>query len=249
MPTRVFVRRLLVCVALVVLGLSVGLAGDALAARVPDPMDVSLTGEKRLAALIERMKIEQSKMKTMQAQFVQKRESDLLLEAEESSGAFYFEAPDRVRWEYAAPEPISVLIDGKEMTTWYQDLNRADKLKIGRYSTQVFKYMGASGNVETLVDYFRVTAKFPEKAGEPYRLRLHPRYDRIKDKLKSMTLWIDGKHFIPTRVTYVTTAGDTTEYEFRDLRINQALPGDPFDLKMPTNVQVRELDLGQDAER
>ena len=50
-----------------------------------------------------------------------------------------------MRWEYAAPNPITVVIDGNEMTTWYRDLGRADKLKVGRYSNQVGELTAAFG--------------------------------------------------------------------------------------------------------
>ena len=116
-----------------------------------------------------------------------------------------------------------------------------------RYSTQVFKYLGAAGSMETLVDYFRVLASFPEEAGEPYRLRLLPKYDRISDKLESMTLWIDPERFFPRRLRYVSSDGDVTEYEFHDLEINGNVPGEHFSLDLPSDVEVRTMDVGQGA--
>jgi outer membrane lipoprotein carrier protein len=220
----------------------------SLAADLPDPMDRGLSGKARLEALIERIKVEQNAMKTLTARFVQRRESDLLVEPEESRGVFYYRAPDHVRWEYLSPNPISIIIDGKEMTTWYRDLGRADRLKISRYSSQVFKYLGASGSMETLVDYFRVTVRFPEKPGEAYRLRLLPKYDRISEKLDSMTLWVDPVHFIPSRLHYVTADGDVTEYEFQDLQVNRDIPSERFSLELPAGVEVREIDLGAEAD-
>lgn len=221
--------------------------GATAAVKIPDPGDDELSGRARLEALVERIKLEQKNMKSLTARFTQRRESDLLMEPEIAEGIFYYQAPDRVRWEYRTPNPISVLIDGQEMTTWYRDLGRADRLQIGRYSSQVFKYLGASGSMETLVDYFRVLATFPEEAGEPYRLRLLPKYDRISDKLESMTLWIDPERFFPRRLRYVSSDGDVTEYEFHDLEINGNVPGERFSLDLPSDVEVRTMDVGQGA--
>ncbi len=79
-----------------------------------------------------------------------------------------------MRWEYLSPNPITVVIRGDEMTTWYRDLKRAEVLTVGRYSNQIFKYLGASGSLQTLLQYFTVKLKLPEKKGEPYRLEAPP---------------------------------------------------------------------------
>jgi outer membrane lipoprotein-sorting protein len=214
---------------------------------LPDPMDRSLKSHERLAALIQRVKQEQNRMKTLQASFVQIRESALLEDTETSRGSFYYSAPDHVRWEYETPNPISVVLDGREMVTWYRDLKRADRLKIGRYSAQVFKYLGASGSMETLMDYFRVSVKFPDEPGEDYRLRLLPKYERISQRLKSMVLWIDAERYLPTRLIYESADGDTTEYRFEDFKINGEIPMERFSLDLPKDVITRVVQLGADA--
>lgn len=219
------------------------------AATAPDPRAAGLTGTQRLQALVDRVKLAQQSIHTLEARFVQHRESSLLVKPEDSTGEFSYAAPNRVRWEYAAPNPITVVIDGNEMTTWYRDLGRADKLKVGRYSNQIFKYLGASGSMQTLLDYFTVTLEIPKAATAPYELELKPRYARIAKRLKAMTLWIDPERFFPTRVRYVEGDGDVTEYEFKGLQINPQLPGDRFVLKLPSGVQTRVIDLDRDASK
>ena len=131
-----------------------------------------------------------------------------------------------------------------EMTTWYKDLKRAETLKVGRYSNQVFKYLGASGSLQTLLEYFTVRLKLPEKKGDPYRMELLPKYQRIAKRLKSMTLWIDDEVFFPSRLKYVEADGDTVEYRFTDLKRNAPIPADRFVLKLPPGVQNRVVDVG-----
>lgn len=213
--------------------------------RPPDPSTPGLAGRERLEALVERVRHEQRKLRTLEASFVQRQESSMLLLPEESAGTFSYSAPDRVRWEYTSPNPISVVIDGEEMTTWYRDLDRAEKLEIGRYSAQVFKYLGASGSLEKLLDYFTVTARFPEAPDEPYSLVLDPRYERIAKRLDSMTIWIDRERFLPVRLRYAAADGDVTEYRFEDLVVNGEIPAERFDLQLTEGVRVRRVDLGR----
>ena len=134
---------------------------------------------------------------------------------------------------------------GEQMTTWYRDLKRADLVKVGRYSNQVLKYLGASGNMQTLLDYFTVKLAMPEKKGNPYRLELIPRYPRIARRLESMTIWIDPELFFPTRMKYVEADGDTTDYELSDLKKNPPIPAERFVLQLPKEVQTRTIDLGE----
>jgi outer membrane lipoprotein-sorting protein len=225
-------------------------ATPALAAKppaVPDPMTAGLTGPQRLQALVDRVRYEQRQLKTMEARFVQQQESSMLAAPEESKGTFSYAAPDKVRWEYLSPSPITVVIAGDEMTTWYRDLKRAEKLKVGRYSSQVFKYLGASGSLQTLLEYFTVKLKLPEKKGEPYRMELVPKYQRVAKRLKGMTLWIDDATFFPSRLKYIEADGDTVEYQFTDMKRNAPIPAERFVLKLPPGVQTRVVNVGGDS--
>jgi outer membrane lipoprotein-sorting protein len=217
------------------------------AEKLPDPKAPGLDGNARLKALVDRVKIEQSHLKTLEAKFTQTQQSAMLVTPETSTGGFSYAAPDRVRWEYATPNPISVVIKGEEMTTWYHDLKRADLLKIGRYSNQVFKYLGASGNMDSLVEYFTVRLTAPPRKGAPYQMELIPRFSRISKRIKSMTLWIDDETFLPVRLKYVEADGDWTDYKFSDMKKNAGIPEDRFVLKIPKGVETRVIDLGQQA--
>lgn len=234
MPPRIRLPLLLILLVAV----SSSAAGNSL----PDPSDTSLSGAQRVEALIERVKLEQGKVDSLQADFVQRQESSMLLEPDVALGTFSYVAPDSVRWEYTEPKPISVVIDGEEMVTWYKDLQRAERLRVGRYSNQVLKYLGASGSFDTLIEYFRVNVRFPQ-AGEPYRVELTPRYERIARRLSSMTVWVDPQRYLPVRMRYETADGDVTEYEFKDLQVNPVIPRDRFDLDLPSDVEVREVSL------
>jgi outer membrane lipoprotein-sorting protein len=237
-------KRLILTFVLLSSTLSALPALSAPASAAPrDPRTVP--ANQRLTVLAERIKAEQQKLKTLEARFVQSQESSLLAAPETSAGHFSYTAPDRVRWEYETPSPISVVVKGEEMTTWYHDLKRADLIKIGRYSNQVFKYLGASGNMQTLLEYFDAKLASSAKPGEPYRLELTPRFQRIAKRLKTMTLWIDDRSFLPVRLRYVEADGDTTEYRFEGLKMNGRIPEDRYVLQIPKGVETRVLDLGE----
>jgi outer membrane lipoprotein-sorting protein len=212
-----------------------------------DPMAPGLSGAERLQALLERVRLQQREVKTIEARFVQRRQSSMLLSPEQSTGTFSYAAPDRVRWEYQAPTPITVVIRGTQMTTWYRDLRRAETLKIGRYSSQIFKFLGASGSMDTLLEYFTVELGLPKHKGDTYSLHLLPRYDRIKKRIKSMRVDIDSERFFPVHLEYQEADGDSTAYDFKDFHWNAPLPADRFALQLPPGVETRVIDLAGDA--
>lgn len=209
----------------------------------PDPRAPGIESKDRLSVLVERVKLEQAKVKTLQARFVQHQESEFLLAAEESRGTFSYLAPDRVRWEYEAPKPITMVIDGKEMTTWYRDLKRVDVMKIGKQSERVLRFLGAGGSMSTLLEYFDVRAAFPKDPTQPYRLDMTPRFERVAKRLKSLTIWIDATRFLPSRLRYESGDGAVTEYVFEAVEVNQQLAADRFQLALPAGVEVRVVDL------
>src|SRR5687768_17178394 len=87
-------RRLLATSTLALLA-----AAGAVHAAPPDPDAPGLSVDKRLQALVERVKLEQRQLRTLEADFVQRRESEFLAQPEVARGTFSYAAPDRVRWE------------------------------------------------------------------------------------------------------------------------------------------------------
>jgi outer membrane lipoprotein-sorting protein len=210
-----------------------------------DPRAPGLPADQRLTVLLQRVRIAQRGMRTLTAEFTQERQTALLVAPEEAHGTFYYEAPDRVRWAYRTPNPMQVLIDRQEMVTWYQDLGRAERVKIGHYADQVMKYLGASNSLDLLSQYFNVEVTFPKDVTRPYELALTPRFSRVAKRLKSMHVWIDPQLFVPTGLRYEEPDGDVTEYRFEKVRLNAALPADTFDLRLPPGTPVKTLALGR----
>jgi hypothetical protein len=200
-----------------------------------------LGAAERLQALVERVRFEQSQLQSLEAEFVQRRER-ALVEPEEAR---------HLLLSAARPSALYIRVPAahhddprRRMTTWYRDLGRAER-NIGLLN-QVMRHPGAAG-IETLMQYFTLRVSFPPATGEPYRLDLAPRYERIAKRLQSMTLWLDSRTFLPSRLRYSEADGDSTEYRFSAMRANAVLPAERFELALPPGIEVRSLELARGA--
>lgn len=237
-------RRILTVLGLVVLSFAIPAASQD---DLPSPFDGMLSPTERLQALADRIRRAHKTLETLEADFSQTKESALLIEPDHSEGAFSFAAPDRVRWEYSAPDPISLVIADRLMTTWYRDIGQAERAEIGEQSDRVFRYLGAGTSLDTLLRYFSVTMHLPPNRDDPVRLELLPRFQRVARRIQRLDLWLHPTLYLPVRLKYVEGDGDVTEYEFRNLRRNLGIPEDRFELHLPREVEVREVDFDSRA--
>lgn len=235
------VMRNLQAVLPLVLSLLASTASSA--SQLASPFDQSLTPTERLEALAGQMRQAHESLETLRADFAQVKESSLLMEADRSHGAFYYAAPDRVRWEYSEPEPTTLVIADRRMTTWYRDLAQAETAEIGEQSDRVLRYLGAGTSLDELVKYFKVTMHLPPDRRQPLRLELTPRFERVAKRIQRLELWLDSGLFLPVRLEFVEGDGDVTMYEFENLRRNEAIPDEMFELDLPPSVSVRKVKL------
>ncbi|MEM8930453.1 MAG: outer membrane lipoprotein carrier protein LolA [Acidobacteriota bacterium] len=215
----------------------------------PDPDEAGLSASERIERLIEQIRYQQAKIETLQASFVQVRESELLLEPETSTGELSYRVPGSVLWDFAEPSNTLVRIDGGEMLTWFRDLGRAERVDVGRQTDQVLEYLSAGGSLDTLRRYFLITAKFPKDAETPYRLDLKPKFRRVAQRISGMAMELDRRAYFPVYLRYEEPTGDVTELRFSDVVVNEPIPDERFAIDLPADVEVRELEFGEHRDR
>lgn len=216
------------------------------ASDVPDPSEPGLSADEQLRRLLARVQYEQRNTRTLHADFRLLQQSELLLEPQESAGELFYRAPDEVRWEYSSPEPMTVLIREDRMLTWYRDLKRAERTQVGSYSERVMKYLNAANSLDALLEYFDARVSFAQ-LDQPYQVKLEANSPRVARRLSGMTLWIDRELFRPVKIIVESADGDVTEFQFDNFRVNAELPEGVFDIELPPDVEVRDVELGSSS--
>jgi outer membrane lipoprotein-sorting protein len=211
------------------------LALPAVAARRPaDP--------NSLDEVIKRVQLAQKNTNSIEADFRQEKTLALLSQPEVSTGRFVYAKPNSVLWTYDAPKRVTMLIANGTLTTYYPDLQKAERIEVKQYQDRIFKYMGASGAIEELGAWFNFT--FTNTTGKPYFvLDLDPKSKTIAKHVRHIKIFIDRKTYLTTEFEYTEGDGDKTRYQFSNIKVNAPMDPSRFTLALPANVRVEQMKL------
>lgn len=195
-----------------------------------------------LAQVIKKVQEQQKKTATLQADFRQEKELALMAKPEVSSGTFIYSRPSNVRWTYDSPKRVQMVIAGGFLTTYYPELNKAERIDVKRFEDRIFKYMGATGAIDELARYFDFTFT-DSKSKSVFVLDLTPKNRAVSKRVQRIKLWIDKSTYLTSKIEYVEGDGDITRYEFTNVRINENVPPSQFALTFPSTVRVETMNL------
>ena len=202
----------------------------------------NIPSNSRIEQVLKEVSQKQKETRSLQADFRQEKTNGLLADPQVSSGTFVYVQPNNVLWKYEQPVPVTMVISGGMLTTYYPELRKAEKLEVKSYEDRIFKYMGAGNAIDELSNYFNF--RFIERKGEPYyRLELKPKTKVVERRVRSITIWIDRETYLTSKIEYVESDGDVTRYEFSNLRLNENVGPERFTLKLPSSVRVETMRL------
>ncbi len=199
-----------------------------------------LSGGAKLDALIAEVSARQKGLSSLRAHFVQVKESSLLAAPVTSSGTLAFAAPDRVRWDYAAPEAMTIVVAAGRLTTYHPDLGRAEVVKVSATQRRLVGIIAGSQSLEEMRSRFRIALN--DRAGEPYRLTLEPSTLAMKRRLETIHIEVDRDLLLPVMVEYLEADGDRTRYSFSALELNPVVDQTVFELELAAGVVVETFD-------
>jgi outer membrane lipoprotein carrier protein len=195
-----------------------------------------------LDEVILRVQVAQKNTNTLQADFRQEKTLALLSKPEVSTGRFVYSKPNNVLWTYDAPKRVTMLIADGMLTTYYPDLNKAERIEVKRYQDRIFKYMGASGAIDELGAWFNFT--FTNTADKPYYvLDLDPKNKAVGKRVRHIKILIDKKTYLTTQFEYTEGDGDKTRYEFLNVKTNLPVEQSRFSIAIPSSVRIEQMKL------
>lgn len=213
------------------------LAGVALSAAADEKS--SLSQARQLQDLLRRFNETQQGIQSLTASFAERKNLSLLARPVVASGTFLFAKPGRVKWEYSGPEPRTYLITEDRYLAYYPAQKRAEEVPLSKFSTRrVFRVFGIGQTSEDLGKFFDLSLGDSSAERGSFLLVLTPKRRRVRDRLQLVRFWVDGKTYLPRRLEYVETDGDSTTLTFSNIQINPRIGDARFTVDIPKDVRV-----------
>lgn len=187
-------------------------------------------------ALVEQIKAAYEKTGAIEASFIQKLTHKESGATEKRNGTLLFEKPLNIRWETAAPNAETLVINKSEIWDYIPDED-----VVYRYSLEVVQ--DSRNIVQVLTGQAKLTKDFDVKNmgkdGGRTRLLLYPK--EPTPQLVEASIWIDPASGFIRKVLATDFYGNTNEVELATFTPRQTLPAKNFQFKPPKGVEIEDL--------
>jgi outer membrane lipoprotein-sorting protein len=167
---------------------------------------------------------------SIQSKFIQEKHLSFLTENIISKGEFYFQSPNKLRWEYS--EPFEYIIVFNDKNIYIKDEN-----KISTFDTESNKMFAEINNMmigsiqgDLFTDSERFDVKYYENANQ-YLLDLEPKLPEMKSMLKTIKIYIDKSDISVAKIKMIESSDDYTSIDFTNRKLNQTIDNERFNLK------------------
>lgn len=181
---------------------------------------------------LHRLQARYEATKTLAADFTQTVESQTLSAPLESHGTVAFEKPNRMRWDYAAPDAQTIVGDGESLWIYQPDQKQAIKALLGeafRASTPV-TFLAGLGRVER--DF---NASLVKDDKDTWILKLVPKKDA---GIGTLFLTVRKADASVAEAKITDPLGTTTRIRFSNEKRNTPLDPALFEFTPPPGVDV-----------
>ena len=169
----------------------------------------------------------QKSIRTMKAEFIQEKHSELLKMPMVSRGTFYFSSPERVVWDY--DEGMRIVSDGTKLILYYKELAEADIMDIAN-----LPFVPEGFSIDRLRERYRIEVL--QATEGRYHLKLTP---ITQSKLPLEIIITLDERAIPLEIKLTERTGDYTVIRFAKAQLNIGLPEELFSMKLPPDVKIR----------
>ncbi|MGQ0563251.1 MAG: outer-membrane lipoprotein carrier protein LolA [Gemmatimonadota bacterium] len=189
------------------------------------------------AAVLRRASNAYTSLKSLKADFTQKRDNPLLGSTRISRGTLYQKRPDRFLMKFSEPAGDVIVSDGRYFWLYYPS---ADKRQVIRAPAQT----GAAGGVDLQAQFLgdpltRFTHTYHGRETIDGRvthvLTMVPRQNA---GYRSLKVWIDDRDALVRRFVLTENNGLVQEFTLSGLVVNPALSNDLFRFTPPANANI-----------
>jgi outer membrane lipoprotein-sorting protein len=180
------------------------------------------------AKLIGQVSLFSQKTTSITADFTQVKEMSFMEEWVTSSGKFYFQKENLLRWEYNEPFQYSIIVNGDRIRIIDEGKSKDFETGSNRMFLEISSVMTGMVN-GTLLNSDQFTTRWFE-ADSYYKAELIPAGAMIKDYLAHIELKLNKSDYSVDELKMFEKSGDYTLITFRNKKLNETIPADIFRL-------------------
>ena len=191
------------------------------------------SGELEAKSLIKKVQNAYNGVDGLRSSFRQKSSLLGMPESFNSRGSLMFLRPGKMNWKYEAPKVQSFVSDGE--TVWYYE-PEVNQVTVGKLSqsfdTQVpVSFLLGVGKID---ESFDPVSRCKVKGYE--LLNLKPKGKQ--GNLKSFSLLVDGKTYLPAGAKMLDSSDTSTEFLFSELKVDNSISPEEFSFTPPEGVDI-----------
>ena len=222
--------KLLLCIGFI-------LAGTAALATQLGRAGTHLTAEE----VLDQLQVKAKALKSLKASFEQRKYSRLLVRPLESEGEFFWQPPDRFRWQVVRPAPLTLVVREDKILLLYPDLKKATLYRGQSGVALLDRIIGATADPQTFQRQYAIEVKsVGQGQGSRWiQMNLEPKSAKYARYFKRLEVKIDPKTWLPNEIAILEGTDDWTLIYLSNLRENSSFTDGLFSVEPPEGFQVQ----------
>lgn len=198
---------------------------------------VAVPPELTVEEVARRLENRLKSITTLRADFRQFYYSTSSPEPMRGQGQVFIRRPNRMRWEYSAPEKQIFLLKDNNFWLYFPEDRQLIK-NAAQSEVLESEVLGLLSGNFSLSERYRVEFNpFPSDRKNVYQLRLQPLEE---GQFSYIILEIDRQNWLITKAVFFEPDGSKLEYHFSRLVTGRSIPDEIFDLRIPPDCEIIE---------
>jgi outer membrane lipoprotein-sorting protein len=199
------------------------------------PQDPS--ADEAATSALKKLSARFGEVRTLSAKVVQTRRTELLDQPITSSGMMYYRRdPARMVFHLSEPRRTEIHMDKSSYQVYRPDEKRLERIDFENEDIPGRILMVFEPKVEEIRKSFEVRGG-ASRDGR-IEVRLEASDEKVRRRLRKLTLLLDIADGTLRRVSYTDAEGDDVEFALDAVALNPELPAEIFQLKIPDGTRV-----------
>lgn len=167
-----------------------------------------------------------SSVQSFASEFKQTKEFSFMDKALISSGQFYYQKSDRLRWEYTSPLEYIMLIKGENIKVKEAGTVKTYSSSVNEVFKTVKEIILGCISGDILSDPNYGSSYF--QSNDTYQVKLIPKDKQLQDYMQEINIFLDRESNELSYLLLKDGSGDMTKIEFLNRKINQTISEGTF---------------------